>query len=112
MNPHQPGQVPPAGPDVPRRQFLRAAGALGAGAALGLPPAAQAAADQPQSGERKGVSKDSDNNAGAIPLRPLGRTGAKVSALGMGGHHLCDMKTVEEAIRVVHEAVDAGITFY
>src|SRR2546423_10195914 len=52
-----------------------------------------------------------DQRAGAIPQRPLGRTGLKVSALGMGGHHLGEFKTVEEAIRFVHEAVDAGITF-
>ncbi len=52
------------------------------------------------------------DHTGAIPQRPLGRTGAKVSALGLGGHHLGDLKTVEEAIRLVHEAVDAGITFY
>ena len=51
------------------------------------------------------------DNAGDIPMRPLGRTGVKVSALGMGGHHLGEFKTVEEAIRFVHEAVDAGITF-
>src|SRR5882762_8539302 len=49
--------------------------------------------------------------SGEIPQRPLGRTGVKVSALGLGGHHLGDLKTVEEAIRLVHEAVDAGITF-
>jgi len=46
-----------------------------------------------------------------IPRRPLGRTGVKVSALGLGGHHLGDCKTVEDAMRLVHEAVDAGITF-
>src|SRR5207253_797537 len=49
---------------------------------------------------------------GAISQRPLGRTGVKVSALGLGGHHLGELKTVEEAIRLVHEALDAGITFY
>jgi predicted aldo/keto reductase-like oxidoreductase len=53
-----------------------------------------------------------DPVAGAIPQRPLGRTGLRVSALGLGGHHLGDLKTVEEAIRLVQEAVDAGITFY
>src|SRR5262249_50058871 len=47
-----------------------------------------------------------------IPRRPLGRTGATVSALGVGGHHLGDFKTVEEAVRLVHEAVDAGVTFF
>jgi uncharacterized protein len=55
---------------------------------------------------------DQDQGAGAIPQRPLGRTGATVSALGVGGHHLGDFKTVEGAIRLVHEAVDAGITFF
>ncbi|HEX4589380.1 MAG TPA: aldo/keto reductase [Gemmataceae bacterium] len=53
-----------------------------------------------------------DQDHGAIPLRPLGRTGVKVSALGCGGHHLGDFKTVEEAIHLIHEAVDAGITFF
>jgi aryl-alcohol dehydrogenase-like predicted oxidoreductase len=55
---------------------------------------------------------DQDPRAGAIPQRPLGRTGAKVSALGLGGHHLGDLKSVDEAIGLVHEAVDAGITFF
>jgi aryl-alcohol dehydrogenase-like predicted oxidoreductase len=55
---------------------------------------------------------DQDQGTGEIPQRPLGRTGAKVSALGVGGHHLGDFKSVEEAIRLVHEAVDAGITFF
>jgi uncharacterized protein len=55
---------------------------------------------------------DREHRADAIPQRPLGRTGVKVSVLGLGGHHLGDLKTVEEAIKLVHEAVDAGITFY
>jgi aryl-alcohol dehydrogenase-like predicted oxidoreductase len=55
---------------------------------------------------------EADSGTGPIPQRSLGRTGAKVSALGVGGHHLGDLKTVEEAIRLVHEAVEAGITFF
>ena len=50
--------------------------------------------------------------ADAIPQRPLGRTGAHVSALGLGGHHLGDLTTVDEAIRLVHEAVGAGVTCF
>jgi len=50
--------------------------------------------------------------AGEIPRRPLGRTGVRVSAVGVGGHHLGDLATVDEAIRLVHEALDAGITFF
>lgn len=46
-----------------------------------------------------------------IPRRPLGRTGEIVSALALGGYHLGTMDSEREAIRVVHEAVDAGVTF-
>jgi aryl-alcohol dehydrogenase-like predicted oxidoreductase len=55
---------------------------------------------------------EQNQGAGAIPQRPLGRTGVNVSALGVGGHHLGDFNTVEGAIRLVHEALDAGITFF
>jgi aryl-alcohol dehydrogenase-like predicted oxidoreductase len=34
-----------------------------------------------------------------------------VSALGLGGYHLGKIKSVREALNVVHAAVDAGITF-
>ncbi len=54
----------------------------------------------------------SANDAEAIPLRPFGKTGVKVSALGLGGHHLGDAKDVETAIRIVHEAIDAGVNFF
>jgi aryl-alcohol dehydrogenase-like predicted oxidoreductase len=47
----------------------------------------------------------------AIPMRPLGKSGVKVSALGVGGAHLGQTKTEEESIRIVRMAVDAGITF-
>jgi len=46
-----------------------------------------------------------------IPIRPLGKTGVSVSALGLGGYHLGDVGTQKEAIRIVHAAVDAGLTF-
>jgi len=53
-----------------------------------------------------------DRSADEIPVRPLGRTGLRVSALAAGGHHLGDLPTMDEAIRLVHEAVDAGIVFF
>ena len=46
-----------------------------------------------------------------IPQRDFGRTGVKVSAIGLGGYHLGLVKTEREAIRIVHEAIDAGVTF-
>jgi aryl-alcohol dehydrogenase-like predicted oxidoreductase len=62
--------------------------------------------------KREALMTDQKYRADAIPRRPLGRTDVTVSALGLGGHHLGDLHTVEEAIRLVHEAVDAGITFF
>jgi len=34
-----------------------------------------------------------------------------VSAIGLGGHHVGQMSNQREAIRLVHAAIDAGITF-
>jgi aryl-alcohol dehydrogenase-like predicted oxidoreductase len=46
-------------------------------------------------------------------MRPLGRaTDVKISALGLGGHHLGDVPTVQDAIDIVHEAIDGGVTFF
>jgi aryl-alcohol dehydrogenase-like predicted oxidoreductase len=49
---------------------------------------------------------------GPIPRRRIGKTGVDVSAIGVGGHHLGDLPDVETAIELVHEAIDAGITFF
>jgi aryl-alcohol dehydrogenase-like predicted oxidoreductase len=48
---------------------------------------------------------------GDIPRRPLGTTGDLVSALGLGGYHLGKIKSQRDAIRIVHAAIDAGVTF-
>jgi uncharacterized protein len=48
----------------------------------------------------------------SIPQRPLGKTGVRVSALGVGGHHLGDAASFAEADRIVGEAIDGGITFF
>src|SRR4051794_12593777 len=44
--------------------------------------------------------------------RKLGRTGERVSAIGLGGYHL-GLKNVDEAesIRLMHQAIDRGINF-
>lgn len=49
--------------------------------------------------------------SGEIPRRPLGRTGVQVSALGLGGAHLGSVQSESEAVRIVHEAIGAGVTF-
>ncbi len=47
-----------------------------------------------------------------IPQRPLGNTGALVSVLALGGSHLGDIRDQGEAVSIVHEAIDAGVTFF
>ncbi|MGI8784122.1 MAG: aldo/keto reductase [Acidobacteriota bacterium] len=46
-----------------------------------------------------------------IPLRKFGRSDVEVSALALGGYHLGDAKDEREAIRIVHEAIETGVTF-
>ncbi len=45
-----------------------------------------------------------------MPYRTLGRTGEKVSALGLGGYHIGN-PAEEEGIRIVRTAIDRGINF-
>ncbi len=51
-------------------------------------------------------------SAEAMPYRVLGRTGERVSAIGLGGWHL-SLEHVDEALslRLVRSAIDRGITF-
>jgi predicted aldo/keto reductase-like oxidoreductase len=49
---------------------------------------------------------------GAIQQRVLGRTGEKVSCLGLGGAHIGKPKLSEdESIRLMREAIDRGLNF-
>jgi len=47
-----------------------------------------------------------------IPVRQFGKTGVSVSALGLGGHHLGQTKNEDEALQIIRESVDNGITFF
>jgi aryl-alcohol dehydrogenase-like predicted oxidoreductase len=47
-----------------------------------------------------------------MPLKPFGKTDVKVSALGLGGHHLGAAKDEQTAVSLIHKALDGGITFY
>jgi uncharacterized protein len=47
-----------------------------------------------------------------IPLRSFGKTNVKISALGLGGHHLGAAEDEATAVEIVHRAVDGGITFF
>jgi predicted aldo/keto reductase-like oxidoreductase len=46
-----------------------------------------------------------------IDRRPFGQYADLVSIIGLGGYHLGQAKTIAEAVRIVHEAIDAGVNF-
>jgi uncharacterized protein len=48
----------------------------------------------------------------SISRRPLGGTGVDVSILCLGGYHLGSFAREEDASRLVHEAMDAGLDFF
>jgi predicted aldo/keto reductase-like oxidoreductase len=83
-------------PGNTRRQFLQAAAAGAAGVALAS--AGEAAAAQPP--------------GRGLPTRQLGRTKQQVSILCLGGWHIGSVKNDKEAIRIMHTAIDEGLTFF
>jgi aryl-alcohol dehydrogenase-like predicted oxidoreductase len=48
----------------------------------------------------------------SIPTRPLGKTGVNVSILCLGGWHIGQPAIAAEAERIMHAAIDHGITFF
>src|SRR6202051_4179943 len=94
-----------ATPELERRTFIQA-GLASAGTALAasvLPSPIVSAAGSPQM---------TNSGADQIPRRPLGKTGEQVSIIGVGGYHLGTVQSSDLAIRLVHEAVDAGVNFF
>ena len=50
-------------------------------------------------------------STGEIPRRRFGRHGELVSALGLGGYHVGVVGAERDAIRLIHAAIDGGVTF-
>lgn len=48
---------------------------------------------------------------GEMIYRTLGRTGERVSAIGLGGYHIGGVKSDSDSIRIIRSAIDRGITF-
>src|SRR6478609_9227531 len=57
-------------------------------------------------------SPNTPSTSTGIPQRPFGKTGARVSALAFGGHHLGDAEDEQTAVQLIHHAVEGGITFF
>jgi len=82
---------------VSRREFLGMAMAAGVAGAAGVTRAENLAwAAETKSG---------------IAYRTLGKTGEKVSMMGLGGYHIGMQKDEKESIQIIRVAVDSGINF-
>jgi uncharacterized protein len=46
-----------------------------------------------------------------LPARTLGRSGEKVSMVGLGGYHIGMQSDEQESIRIIRTALDAGMSF-
>jgi predicted aldo/keto reductase-like oxidoreductase len=80
-----------------RRAFLKTTGVTSLSAVLG------------------GVAEDMAKAAetyGKMPMRTLGRTGLKVSMIGLGGYHATVPEKEDDAIAIIHRALDLGVTFF
>lgn len=49
--------------------------------------------------------------SGEMSYRTLGRTGERVSAIGLGGHHIGRLREEQESIKLIRSAIDRGINF-
>lgn len=50
-------------------------------------------------------------SSAGIPLRKFGRSDEMVSALALGGAHVGGMGNQRDAIKLIHAAIDSGVTF-
>src|SRR6266567_8157188 len=84
------GPSKPTDATVSRRSFLKSAAAA---AVFG------AASSQTLMAETKE----------GMPQRALGRTGEKVSAIGLGGYHIGKQADEAESITIIRSAIDRGL---
>ncbi|HXJ06069.1 MAG TPA: aldo/keto reductase [Candidatus Acidoferrum sp.] len=102
-NTNQPNSPAAIDSAVSRREFLEIA--VAATCAVGTEKLSWAAGATGTDGRAL------DGSLGEVPYRSLGRTGARVSAIGLGGYHLGNPKDVQESIRIIRAALDSGINF-
>ncbi|MCC6590431.1 MAG: aldo/keto reductase [Bryobacterales bacterium] len=58
------------------------------------------------------IAQTSAAGPNGVPTRVLGRTGQRVSILCLGGWHIGAVKDEKEAMRMMHAAIDEGLTFF
>jgi predicted aldo/keto reductase-like oxidoreductase len=82
-----------------RRKFLEKVAAGVAGASAGTAIAAPL------------FAKGQPAAQSEMPYRTLGRSGEKISLLGLGGYHIGMQRDEQESIQIIRTAIDNGVTF-
>ena len=56
-------------------------------------------------------NRSAGEQTNTVPTRKLGRTGEKVSIVGLGGYHIGKQQDEQESLRIIRTALDNGINF-
>jgi aryl-alcohol dehydrogenase-like predicted oxidoreductase len=91
----------PASLATDRREFLAQAATVAAGATVLAGTAGSVSAAQ-----------SSHATTERLPMRAFGKSGERVSILGLGGYTLGQPASYDVAAQIVREALDAGVTFF
>ncbi len=96
-----------------RREFIEHTGVVAGGFAASAYVTKSGAQAQTTMQNSTPVIADnaSETKSGDMIYRPLGRTGERVSAIGLGGSHIGNLKTQDESIKLIRAAINRGITF-
>jgi aryl-alcohol dehydrogenase-like predicted oxidoreductase len=97
-----------------RRDFFKSTAVWGAASALPTSFGQQTSRSmkENESMNQIPITTNAGTRQGDMLYRTLGRTGEKVSAIGMGGFHIGQHGlTDDDSIRLIRSAIDRGITF-
>jgi predicted aldo/keto reductase-like oxidoreductase len=92
-----------------RRGFLATTAALAGGIAAGQ--AWGQATSEPAIWEVPELKTPESTKEGDMLFRKLGKTGEKVSLLGIGGYHFGTLSTEAAGTKLLRRAIDAGVNF-
>jgi predicted aldo/keto reductase-like oxidoreductase len=99
--------------NLTRRSFLK--GSLAAAIIGPLTAAVSGSAEEgslsPSRGHGLGPAPPAVGQVNGMPYRYLGKTGAKVSLLGIGGYHIGSIASPGEAVALLRTALDEGVNF-
>ena len=95
--------------DVSRRDLLKVASTAGL-VAIGA-AAAEGQSLMTETPVAQALPTPNSPKSDAMLYRQLGKTGERVSVIGLGGYHIGQLKTEAESVQLIRSAIDRGINF-